>query len=49
VASLAQVLALAYYLTSYFPGGTSSVRFLLSMAASAAGQCLSAVRVAVFR
>jgi hypothetical protein len=49
VASGAQVVALAYYLTSYFPGGTSSVRFLLSMFGSAAGQCLSAVRVAVFR
>ncbi len=37
-----QVVALLYYLTSYYPGGTSSVRFVLGMAGSAAGSCFSA-------
>ncbi|KAI8467688.1 MAG: Got1/Sft2-like family-domain-containing protein [Monoraphidium minutum] len=38
-ASALQVVALLYYLTSYYPGGTDSVRWFLSMFASAASRC----------
>lgn len=41
VCSVLQVVALLYYLTSYYPGGTSSVKFMLSMFSSAAGSCFS--------
>lgn len=34
-----QAVALAYYAAAYFPGGTDSVRYWLSMVASAAGSC----------
>jgi hypothetical protein len=36
-----QVVALAYYLTSHYPGGTDSVRFMLRMFGSAASSCFS--------
>lgn len=38
-ASGLQVVALLYYLTSYYPGGTESVRWFLSMFYSAATRC----------
>lgn len=37
--SAAQAVALAYYVAAYFPGGVDSVRYWLSMVASAAGSC----------
>lgn len=46
--SVLQVVALLYYLTSYYPGGTSSVKFLLSMFGSAAGTCFSSCTAMMF-
>eukprot|EP00882_Tetradesmus_deserticola_P020687 GHRQ01022351.1.p1 GENE.GHRQ01022351.1~~GHRQ01022351.1.p1 ORF type:complete len:240 (+),score=89.54 GHRQ01022351.1:175-894(+) len=43
-----QVVALLYYLTSYYPGGTSSVKFMLSMFGSAASSCFSTCSTLVF-
>uniref|UniRef100_A0A383VCL2 Vesicle transport protein n=1 Tax=Tetradesmus obliquus TaxID=3088 RepID=A0A383VCL2_TETOB len=43
-----QVVALLYYLTSYYPGGTSSVKFMLSMFGSAASSCFSTCSALVF-
>lgn len=43
-----QVVALLYYLTSYYPGGTSSVRYMLGIFGSAAGSCFSGVSALVF-
>jgi hypothetical protein len=43
-----QVVALLYYLTSYYPGGTGSVKFLLTMFGSAASSCFSACTTLVF-
>lgn len=48
VCSALQVVALLYYLTSYYPGGTSSVKFLLSMFSSAASSCFSTCSTLVF-
>ena len=49
VCSGLQVVALLYYLTSYFPGGTSSVKFMLSLFYSAVVQCFGAVQAAILR
>jgi hypothetical protein len=46
--SVLQVVALLYYLTSYYPGGTSSVKFLLSMFGSAASTCFSSCTGMIF-
>ena len=46
--SVLQVVALLYYLTSYYPGGTSSVKFMLSMFGSAAGSCFSSCTGMIF-
>jgi hypothetical protein len=43
-----QVVALLYYLTSYYPGGTSSVKFMLSMFGSAASSCFNTCSALVF-
>jgi hypothetical protein len=34
-----QVVALLYYLTSYYPGGTDTVRWVLGMFGSAVTRC----------
>ena len=39
VASGLQVVALAYYLTSYYPGGTDSVRWVLTTLGSGVTRC----------
>ncbi len=39
LASGLQIVALLYYLTSYYPGGTDSVRWILSMFGSACTRC----------
>jgi hypothetical protein len=44
-----QVVALLYYMVSYFPGGTNGVMFILKMAAGAFAQCVNGTRRAVFR
>ena len=44
-----QVVALLYYMVSYFPGGTNGVMFILKMAAGAFAQCVNGARRAVFR
>ena len=44
---LLQLLALLYYVASYFPGGTQGVKFVLMMATSAFKQCMYATRQAV--
>lgn len=46
--SVMQVVALLYYLTSYYPGGTSSVKFMLSMFGSAASSCFSSCTGVMF-
>ena len=43
-----QLVALVYYVASYFPGGTQGVKFVLMMASSAVKQCTYGVRQAVF-
>ncbi len=43
-----QLLALLYYVASYFPGGTQGVKFVLMMATSAFKQCMYGVRQAAF-
>ena len=43
-----QLLALLYYVASYFPGGTQGVKFVLMMATAAFKQCMYGVRQAVF-
>lgn len=43
-----QLVALIYYVASYFPGGTQGVKFVLMMASSAVKQCAYGVRQAVF-
>jgi hypothetical protein len=48
VCSVLQVVALLYYLTSYYPGGTSSVKFMLSMFGSAASTCFSSCTGVMF-
>lgn len=44
-----QVVALLYYLLSYFPGGADSVRFFLRLFYSAFVQCLGIVQRSVLR
>ncbi len=44
-----QVVALLYYMISYFPGGTNGVKFILKMAVGAAAQCFAGMQRAVFR
>ncbi|KAF8062925.1 SFT2 [Scenedesmus sp. PABB004] len=46
--SALQVVALLYYLTSYYPGGTSSVRYVLSMFGSMFGSCASSCGALLF-
>lgn len=46
---LVQVVALLYYLLSYFPGGADSVRFFLRLFYSAFLQCLGVVQRAILR
>lgn len=48
VCSGLQVVALLYYLTSYYPGGTSSVKFVLGMFGSAASSCFSGATTLIF-
>lgn len=43
-----QLVALIYYVASYFPGGTQGVKFVMMMATSAVKQCMYGVRQAVF-
>lgn len=43
-----QLVALIYYVASYFPGGTQGVKFVMMMATSAVKQCTYGVRQAVF-
>ena len=43
-----QLVALIYYVASYFPGGTQGVKFVMMMATSAVKQCMFGVRQAVF-
>ena len=38
-----QVVALLYYLMSYFPGGTSGVKFMLGLFYQAATRCFASV------
>lgn len=42
-----QLVALLYYVASYFPGGTQGVKFVMMMATSAVKQCMYGVRQAV--
>eukprot|EP00884_Botryococcus_braunii_P023349 jgi/Botrbrau1/9699/Bobra.0201s0029.1 len=49
VCCAAQVVALLYYLLSYFPGGADSVRFFLRLFYSAFLQCLGMAQRAVLR
>lgn len=42
-----QLVALIYYVASYFPGGTQGVKFVMMMATSAVKQCMYGVRQAV--
>lgn len=44
----AQVVALLYYILSYFPGGATGVRFVLGLFYNAALSCLGAAQRAVF-
>jgi hypothetical protein len=44
-----QVVALLYYLSSYFPGGAQGVKFMLQLAYTAAGSALSGVQRMVMR
>jgi hypothetical protein len=46
--SALQVVALLYYLTSHYPGGTSSVKFMLGMFGSAASSCFRSCAGVVF-
>lgn len=41
---LVQVVALLYYLMSYFPGGTQGVRFMLGLLYSAVWGCFSSAK-----
>lgn len=43
-----QLVALIYYVASYFPGGTQGVKFVMMMATSAVKQCMHGVRQAAF-
>jgi len=41
VCSAAQVVALLYYIMSYFPGGTAGVKYVLVMASRTASACFA--------
>ena len=43
-----QLVALLYYVASYFPGGTQGVKFVMLMATQATKQCLYGCRQAIF-
>ena len=44
-----QVVALLYYALSYFPGGSTGVRFVLNLLISGFWQCCLTVQKAVFK
>lgn len=44
-----QVVAMLFYILSYFPGGASGVKFVLSMLANAVMSCFSSVGRMAFR
>lgn len=49
VCSGLQVVALLYYLLSYFPGGTTGVRFVLGLFGQAVMSCFASVQALVLK
>lgn len=49
VCSGLQVVALLYYVTSYFPGGSRAVKFLLSLFYQAVLSCFGTIQAMVLR
>jgi hypothetical protein len=45
----AQVVTLLYYLLSYFPGGSSGLKFMLTMLGNAVSSCFSSASQSVLR